>query len=438
MNLGVETEEVEFKKSTGEIKEGILSLSAMLNKHGKGDLYFGIRNDGEVVGQQIGDRTLREVSQAIANSIRPQIIPTISIEYIDGLNVVHVSVSGDEKPYSAYGKYYMRTADEDREISPSQLKLLMLSASDSIINIEAANQELTFEQLKVLYAGKNLTLNEKTFTRNLNLHTKEGKYNLMAELLSDRNNYSMKVAVFAGKDKTRLVRRNEYGYKCMLISAIQVLDYMDALNDTFVEMSGHTRKETKLFDPEVFREAWMNACLHNRWSRQTPPAVYVYEDRIEVVSVGGLPEGLSLPEFYEGKSKPVNLALQQIMVRLDYIEQTGHGVPLIVSRLGKDVFNISENFITVTIPFNRGRGREEDDAGTAESNYDIGLFLDKVDVKIIELMQDRPDITFDQLAKMIEVSRTTINNRIARLKRAQIVVREGTARAGRWHVRRTK
>lgn len=182
----------------------------------------------------------------------------------------------------------------------------------------------------------------------------------------------------------------------------------------------------------------MNACLHNRWSRQTPPAVYVYEDRIEVVSVGGLPEGLSLPEFYEGKSKPVNLALQQIMVRLDYIEQTGHGVPLIVSRLGKDVFNISENFITVTIPFNRGRGREEDDAGTAESNYDIGLFLDKVDVKIIELMQDRPDITFDQLAKMIEVSRTTINNRIARLKRAQIVVREGTARAGRWHVRRTK
>lgn len=49
----------------------------------------------------------------------------------------------------------------------------------------------------------------------------------------------------------------------------------------------------------------------------------------------------------------MNLELQQIMVQLDYIEQTGHGVPLIVSRYGKEVFDITENFITVTIPLNK-------------------------------------------------------------------------------------
>ena len=162
MNIGMETELIEFKKSTGELKEGIISLASMLNKNGKAVLYFGIRNDGEVIGQQIGDRTMREVSQGIANAIKPQIIPEIIMELCDNKNIIKVTAEGDEKPYSAYGKYYMRSADEDREITPQQLRNLMLSASDSIINIEANNQELTFEQLKTLYAGRNMTLRENT------------------------------------------------------------------------------------------------------------------------------------------------------------------------------------------------------------------------------------------------------------------------------------
>lgn len=40
MNLGSESEFVEFKKSTGEHKEALQAISAMLNKHGRGDLYF--------------------------------------------------------------------------------------------------------------------------------------------------------------------------------------------------------------------------------------------------------------------------------------------------------------------------------------------------------------------------------------------------------------
>ncbi|MBQ9319259.1 MAG: ATP-binding protein, partial [Acidaminococcaceae bacterium] len=73
MKLGYETETVEFKKSTGELKEGVISISSMLNKHGEAVLYFGVKNDGSVIGQQIGDSTLRDVSQAIVNHIKPQV-----------------------------------------------------------------------------------------------------------------------------------------------------------------------------------------------------------------------------------------------------------------------------------------------------------------------------------------------------------------------------
>ncbi len=429
MNFGMETELIEFKKTTGELKEGIVSLASMLNKNGKGTLYFGVRNDGEVLGQQIGDRTLREISQGIANAIKPQIIPTIIIELCDDKNVIKVSAEGDEKPYSAYGKYYMRSADEDREISPQQLRNLMLSVSDSIASIEANNQALTFEQLKMLYAGNNLTLRENTFEQNLNLLTRDGTYNLMAAILADVNSYSIKVAVFRGTDKTDLVRRNEYGYKCMLVAVKQVLDYMEALNDTVVDVEGSLRKETKLFDFPCFREAWLNACLHNRWSRQTPPAVYMFENRIEILSVGGLPDGLTLEEFYEGKSKPVNLELQQIMVQLDYIEQTGHGVPLIVSKYGKEAFDITENFITVTIPLNREIKSKSD------VKKDKKLLTDSKDKELLMLMKENSSISVSEMSRQVGLGTTTITKRIRRLKEEGFVERKGAKKKGQWIVK---
>lgn len=54
MNIGSETEQIEFKKSNGEINEGIVSIAAILNKHQSGELYFGVKNDGTVLGRRLG------------------------------------------------------------------------------------------------------------------------------------------------------------------------------------------------------------------------------------------------------------------------------------------------------------------------------------------------------------------------------------------------
>ena len=56
-----ENERVEFKKTTGELKESIVSLAAMLNKCGQGTVYFGIKNNGEICGQQIGAQTTQDI-----------------------------------------------------------------------------------------------------------------------------------------------------------------------------------------------------------------------------------------------------------------------------------------------------------------------------------------------------------------------------------------
>lgn len=77
MNFGIEDETLEFKKSTGELSEAMNSISAMLNKHGRGTIYFGILPNGEVKGQIVNESTLRDISRKIYESIAPQIVPII-------------------------------------------------------------------------------------------------------------------------------------------------------------------------------------------------------------------------------------------------------------------------------------------------------------------------------------------------------------------------
>lgn len=59
-----ESEHLELKKSTSQLKEAVIAIVAILNKHRKGKLCFGIKNDGTVIGQQLGESTLRDVSRA--------------------------------------------------------------------------------------------------------------------------------------------------------------------------------------------------------------------------------------------------------------------------------------------------------------------------------------------------------------------------------------
>ena len=73
-----ESETLEFKKSTSELKEAVISIGAILNKHQKGKLYFGIKNDGTVIGHGIGKKTLRDISKTISDHIEPKIFPKIN------------------------------------------------------------------------------------------------------------------------------------------------------------------------------------------------------------------------------------------------------------------------------------------------------------------------------------------------------------------------
>ena len=85
MNLGKEGERLEFKKTISELKEGVISLASMLNKCGEGTLLFGVKNNGDVVGQQIGEHTTTNIVNEIKNHLKPFINPKVTIEKYDDL-----------------------------------------------------------------------------------------------------------------------------------------------------------------------------------------------------------------------------------------------------------------------------------------------------------------------------------------------------------------
>ena len=125
-----ENESLEFKRSTSELKEAIISLTAMLNKHGKGEVYFGIKNDGTIVGQNVAEKTLRDISQSISNHIEPKIFPTVKCKSLDSKNCIHVKAEGEDRPYYAFGHVYIRVGVEDRKLSTKEIEQLIIQKSE--------------------------------------------------------------------------------------------------------------------------------------------------------------------------------------------------------------------------------------------------------------------------------------------------------------------
>lgn len=390
-------------------------------------VYFGVSDYGEVVGLdgQLGKETIKKIEQRINEFVKPAIVPLIALEEYGGKTIIHVTVSGNSRPYSCAGNYRIRVGSSNKQIDPELLGELFFSSQNaSLESTECINQDLSFSTLKQLYISKGLTIENTSFEANAGLLV-NGKYNCLAQLLADENDISIKVVRFKGTDKLQMISRNEYGYKCLLIAMQQANDYVASLNETRVDIeSGLMRKEIPLFDMHAFEEAWTNACLHNKWIKNIPPAIYIFNDRIEIVSTGGLPFDYSKEDFYKGVSHPVNIGLQKVMGQLGLVEQTGHGNLVIVAKYGRDAFDIQDSHITVTIPFAFVPSMSEIDTDNLLPSH----------IKVLKAIKNNPQKTIKEIAAMAGIGATRTSEIIADLKSMGGLERIGGKKGGYWKV----
>jgi predicted HTH transcriptional regulator len=155
----------------------------------------------------------------------------------------------------------------------------------------------------------------------------------------------------------------------------------------------------------------------------------MFNDRLEILSHGGLPSGMSTNQFFEGISKPRNTTLMRIFLTIGLTEHTGHGIPTIINRYGKEVFQIEDNYIRCTIPFD-----VEVLSQIKKENVGLNVGLNKTEKQIIYLLIDNPAYNAEELAEKISVTKRTIERTFASLRSKGFLERVGSKRDGRWMV----
>lgn len=242
--------------------------------------------------------------------------------------------------------------------------------------------------------------------------------------------------MFDGKTKgSNLFSVREFGNNCLLYTLDDLLRYGDVLNLIQADETERVveRKDIPLFDNKAFREAIINAVLHNYWVGGNEPMVSVFSDRIEILSRGTLAPAQTMEVFFHGESIPVNDKLSEIFLQLHISEKSGRGVPKIIETYGKDAFSFRENSIVVTIPFNRIQ-TVGNKVGIKVGDADSRKKLNPRRQKILSEMRDNPNITIAELASFFSISETAIENNLAFLRENGYIVRVGSKKTGYWKV----
>ena len=361
----------EFKENWYEpygIGEYISSLSnaAALEGEEYGYLVWGINNNTHEITGTTFDYRVDVKNEPLEHYLARQIMPDNNFYFqeitMENKRVVVMVVPAASKIPTGFDvNRYLRIGSSKVNLNKypereSNLFYVLRVGLPTMCNTESEYQDLTFDKLFVYYASKGVALNKRNFKKNLGLLTETGKYNLLAQLISDDSHIPIRFAIFKGKDKaSTMYSVREFGNTCLLFSLDKVLEYGEVLNVPQADERGRKveRKEVPLFDEEAFREAIINAFVHNQWITGNAPMITVFSDRIEILSRGKMPPGQTMEGFYAGESVPLNQKLSDIFLQLHISERTGRGVPKITEVYGKETYEFRENSIVVSIPFAR-------------------------------------------------------------------------------------
>lgn len=444
-----EDEYTEFKKTTGELNEAMVSISSILNKHRRGKIFFGLKNDGTPFKFTITDSTVRDVSRKIFEAIRPQIFPSVFTDKIDGSEVIVVEFRGDDVPYSAFGKYYIRIADEDRELTPSQLRKIMVGqeyaenwenkTSDATI---ADVDEKTLENFyrNAVQCGRmpdygfdRQAILSKIGVLNGDRLTNAGKY-----LFSSKNPIVLKMAVFATEHKeTFLDIAREEGNIFQLIDA--AVGYIIKNIRWRVEMEGDGihRKEIPEIPIDALREAVINSFAHARYDLPVQHEIDIFSDRISIVNPGSFANEFEPIDFVSRDIHSFlrNETIARVLYLCKDVETFGSGIRKIYSLCNAAGVKIQYTNTDTDFMLEFSRIDRNKPLLSGQKNGRINDHISDLEQAVLTCLRDKPDMTNAGLIEKTGKSQRTITRVLSALKSKGLIVRVGSNKTGYWQVK---
>lgn len=406
-----ENKYLEYKKEY--TKTLLKTVSAFANYH-DGHIVIGIDDSGSIVGVENIDSVRLSIENAINDSIVPKPFYEISYEKVYSKNLVILKVyKGDNTPYTIDNKAYKRMDTSTVQVDKIGYGDLVLKGRNlSYDSLPYESRELSFAFLgSRLKQALNIGAVTDDILKSLQLIHGNG-YTNAAALLSDYNpvsNASIALIRFDGNNVLNIRDRVILSNTSVILQFDKCMDFYSKHINTREIIEGAYRRSVEEVPKIAYREAIANAIVHRDYARTGDIKVEIFDNRIEIVSPGGLPIGISEEEYLEGRiSIPRNRIIADIFLRINIIEKLATGIRRI-KEYYKDtglspIFEIGENSIKVVLP----------KAGSSfknRSNYNAD---------IIDSLSIQERAVYEYIAKNGSIDRSTAEH-ILKLRKTQSV-----------------
>lgn len=347
-----ESKTVEFKE---KLTDSFLKTVSAYANYGSGEILFGVTDDGKEIGLENPTEFCLSVENKINDSISPK--PDFSFSVNERTKVVMLAVQeGEDKPYTFRGKAYKRNDTSTVEVDKIAYNRLVLEGSNkNFEELPSRNQNLHFKTLEHYFFEKvQIDSIDKNILKTLELYSEKDKFNIAADLLSDENDFPGIDIVRFGSSIDEIMDRKTFSNQSVLSQYKNAIEVFRTYYQ-YEKISGIEREKVELVPENAFREAVANAIVHRTWDVNALIRIEMYSDRVEILSPGGLPSGISENEYLSGRVSILrNPILGSVFFRLRLIEKFGTGVRRIKSAykdaIVKPDFSIGENSIQVTLP----------------------------------------------------------------------------------------
>lgn len=426
--------ESEFVELKSEVVSDICKeVIAFANTKG-GTLYIGVADDGTVIGIENVDNVTLQLNNKVRDSIKPDVTMFVRYEtqIACGKQILAVTVQkGTDRPYYLAGKglkpsgvFVRNGTSSDPATDTAIRKMIKETDGDSFETMRSLEQSLTFETAAEQFAKRNL-LFDAAKMRTLEMISADGIYSNVALLLSDQCSSTIKAATFSGSDKSIFQDRREFSGS-LFQQMEELYAYLDLRNQTKATFEGLYRTDTRDYPEEAMREALLNSLVHRDYSISASTLVSVYDDRIEFVSVGGLPAGIELDDILLGLSVCRNPKLATVFYRLKLIEAYGTGMPKIMSAYNeydlKPKIEVTNNAFKITLP-NCNIG------SVIHSDFIIG---NGYEARILEFIKTHGQVVRSEVDTLLEVSQSTASRILKKMINDGLIYQEGKGKATRY------